>query len=145
MLIGNFSSKLDTVKGRTSLPKKFRQLLGEKIILTAGYENSLMVIGLDSWQKVVGEIVNKPFISTPARETDRFLLGSAFEVDLDEQGRLIIPQSLRNYAKLSCEIVFVGVGNRVEIWDNKAWEQHQQYLDENIEKISEVVDESAKS
>lgn len=144
MLIGNFQAKLDLQKGRTALPKTFRLLLGKKIIVTAGYENSLMIVSTNAWKKVAEGIVNKPFISHVARETDRFLLGSAFSVDLDGQGRLIIPQTLRSYAKLSENIVFVGVGNRVEIWDEKAWEEHQQYLDENIEKISEQIDDGSK-
>jgi len=144
MLIGNFSAKLDLQKGRTALPKKFRQLLGKKVIITAGYENSLLVVSYSSWEKVAGGIVNKPFISGAARETDRFLLGSAFEVDLDAQGRFIIPQSLRFYASLSQNIVFVGVGNRVEVWNQSAWEKHQQYLDENIEKISQQLNEAEK-
>jgi len=144
MLIGNFSAKLDLEKGRTALPKKFRQLLGKKVIITAGYENTLMLVGLSSWEKIAAGIVNRPFISGAARETDRFLLGSAFELDLDAQGRLIIPQSLRSYANLSSDIVFVGVGNRVEVWDQSAWEKHQQYLDENIEKIAQKLDESEK-
>ena len=145
MLIGNFPAKLDLKKGRIALPKKFRQLLGKKIIITTGYENSLMIISHSSWEKVVGEIVNKPFIQGAARETDRFLLGNAFEVELDTQGRFIIPSSLRSYASLSFDIVFVGVGNRVEIWDYSSWEKHQEFLDENIEKISQDLDEDKSS
>ena len=145
MLIGNYLSKLDLLKGRTALPKTFRRLLGKKIIITAGYENSLMIVSVESWKKVVEGIVNRPFISGVARETDRFLLGSAFELDLDAQGRLIIPQTLRSYAKLSGNIVFVGVGNRVEIWDKLSWGKHQQYLDENIEKISEKIDSASSA
>lgn len=144
MLIGNYLAKFDIKKGRTALPKKFRQLLGRKIIITAGLENTLMIISQNSWEKVVGGIINKPFISGPARETDRFLLGSAFEVELDSQGRFIIPQTLRLYAGLSRDIVFVGVGNRVEIWSQKAWKKHQEYLDKNIERIAQQLDESEK-
>jgi len=142
MIIGNFSAKLDIKKGRTALPKKFRQLLGKKVVVTAGYENTLMIVSFLSWDKVVGNIVNKPFISGAARETDRFLLGSAFEVELDGQGRFIIPQNLRSYARLSEDIVFVGVGNRVEIWDQSSWKKHQDFLDENIEKIADRLDGS---
>jgi MraZ protein len=144
MLIGNFSTKLDLEKGRTALPKKFRQLLGKKVIVSAGYENTLMVVSKDSWEKVAGGIVNRPFISGAARETDRFLLGSAFELELDSQGRFIIPQSLRSYAGLAQDIVFVGMGNRIEIWNQPAWVKHQQYLDENIEKIAQKLNETEK-
>jgi MraZ protein len=145
MLIGNFPAKLDTEKGRTALPKSIRNSVGQKFIITAGYENSLMIIAKNSWDQVVGDIVNRPFISGPARETDRFLLGSAFEVDLDSQGRFIIPPALRSYAKLSADIVFVGVGNRVEVWDQHSWENYQEYLDKNIERISQDLNEASKS
>lgn len=144
MLIGNYSSKLDLKKGRTALPKKFRQLLGKKIVVTTGYEKSLMIISQESWHKVVGNIINKPFISSPAREIDRFLLGSAFEVELDNQGRFIIPLSLRKYANLSQEIVFVGVGNRIEIWQQEKWLKHKEYLNKNIKLISQKLNKEEK-
>ena len=144
MLIGNYLAKLDIHKGRTSLPKIFRQLLGNKIIITAGYEKSLMIVNQNSWQKVVGGIVNKPFIFRPARETDRFLLGSAFEVELDKQGRFIIPLSLRKHAGLSKNIIFIGVGNRIEVWEQVKREKHQQYLKQNIELISQKLNETNK-
>lgn len=144
MLLGHYLAKLDLKKGRTALPSKFRQLLGKKIIITKGYENTLMIIGLASWEKVVGGIINRPFILGEARETDRFLLGSAFEIDLDHQGRFIIPQNLRSTAQLSEEIIFVGVGNRIEIWNKKSWEKHQQYLDQNIIEITKKLDVTGK-
>jgi len=144
MLVGNFPARLDLKKGRTALPKRLRQELGREIIVTAGYENTLMLVSRESWQELAQGIVNRPFISGAARETDRFLLGSAFEIELDSQGRLIIPQPLRTYAGLSEEIVFVGVGNRVEIWDAEGWKRHQEYLDQNIEKIAQELDEKEK-
>jgi MraZ protein len=144
MLLGNYLAKLDLQKGRTSLPSKFRKLLGKKVIITNGYDRTLMIIGLGEWEKVVGGIINQPFIKGPARETDRFILGSAFEADLDPQGRFIIPQTLRQRAELTEKIVFVGVGNRIEIWNQDNWEKHQIYLDKNIEAITNKLDVSDK-
>lgn len=139
MLLGNYLAKLDLQKGRTSLPSKFRSILGKKIIVTLGFENTLMIIGLNSWEKVVGGIVNQPFVAGAARDTDRFLLGSAFEAELDSQGRFIIPQTLRTQTKLTEDIFFVGVGNRVEVWSKEAWERHQEYLATNIETITQKL------
>lgn len=141
MLLGNFLARLDLKKGRTALPKSFRKLLGEKVIITAGFDNSLMIIGQSNWQKVVGEVINKPFVMSPARQTDRFLLGNAFEIKLDSQGRFIIPPALRSLANLSQDIVFVGMGNRVEVWDQEGWAKQQQYLKENIETIAQKLNE----
>ncbi|OGD63296.1 division/cell wall cluster transcriptional repressor MraZ [Candidatus Beckwithbacteria bacterium RBG_13_42_9] len=141
MFIGNFENNFDLEKGRTALPAKFRRNLGKKVIITAGYEGSLMLVKAEDWEKVVSQITQSSFLSNVSRQTERFLLGSAFDVDLDTQGRFIVPLSLRQYAKLGKEIVFVGVGSRIEIWNKLAWSKQQVYLQENIAQISEKLDE----
>ncbi len=136
MLIGNFPAKLSP-NGRTALPKKFRQELGDHIIVTQGYEQCLVIVSSNSWSKLINP--DKPFILDAARETDRFLLGNAFEAELDDQGRLIIPNTLKNYAELAENIIFVGVGNRVEIWNNQKWQQYQEYLNKNSGQIAQKL------
>lgn len=141
MFLGNYDNKLDLDKGRTAIPAKFRRLLGSKAIITLGFEKSLMIVPADQWKKVVSQVSNASFLTNVARETERFLLGSAFEVELDTQGRFIIPLPLRKHALLGKEIVFVGVGIRIEIWSKTAWDKQQRYLAENIAQISEKLDE----
>jgi MraZ protein len=141
IFIGNYTSKLDTGKGRTAIPAKFRQLLGKKAIVTQGFEKSLLLVKESEWESVTRQVTQASFLTGVSRQTERFLLGSAFEIDLDTQGRFIIPQALRKYAGLGENLVFVGVGNRVEIWDEKAWNSQQRYLAENIAQISEKLDE----
>jgi len=136
MLIGHYFARIGD-KGRTALPKKYRQELGEKVILARWYENCLVVVGTEVWRKLAGEIAKRPFMVASGRETDRFLSGGAFEIELDKQGRLVIPESLRNYAGLKEEIIFIGLGNRVEIWDSQKWQEYEQYLDEHAEEIAE--------
>ena len=138
MLLGNYTNRVSK-KGRTAVPKRFRQELGKRLIITRGYEKTLMLVSEDEWQRLVKEVTNQPFIFGPARETDRFLLGNAFPVELDDQGRFVIPPALRQYAAIKDKAVFVGMGNRVEIWEEKAWQEHQGYLEENIAKISEKL------
>jgi MraZ protein len=133
MLIGNFSAKLSP-NGRTAIPKKFRQELGDHVIVTQGYEQCLIIVSTNSWSKLINP--DKPFILDAARETDRFLLGNAFEADLDDQGRLVIPQILKNYAQLTDHLIFVGVGNRVEIWSQSRWVEYQEYLNKNSGDIA---------
>jgi len=145
MFIGNFDSKLDTQKGRTAVPVKFRGSLGKKAIITQGYEGSLMIVKAEDWEKVVSSLTQSSFLSGVTRQTERFLLGSAFAIDLDAQGRFIVPLSLRHDAKLSQNIVFVGVGSRIEIWDRVAWTKQQRYLQENIAYISDKLDEKISS
>lgn len=96
MLIGHYQTKV-SAKGRVALPNKFKKTLGIKLIITANYEKSLMIVTPDSWDKVLRGIVNRPLTFKPARATDRFLLGSAFEIQLDSQGRFIIPKYLRHF------------------------------------------------
>ncbi len=134
MLIGHYTTKAD-LKGRVALPIKFKQVLGAKLIVTAGYEKSLMIVAPKDWQTVVGQVTNRQLTLEPARATDRFLLGSAFEVELDSQGRFIIPKYLRVYAGIKTEVVFLGVGNRVEVWSQIRWQNYEQYLEKNISQL----------
>jgi len=142
MLIGNYVSKLAN-NGRAAIPKKFRQELGDKLIITQGYENCLVLVSQLVWEKLVD--FDKPFILDAARETDRFLMGNAFELEPDAQGRIIVPGSLKDYAQLNDEIVFVGVGNRVEIWGLKRWIEYQEHLKENSNEIAKRLVESQNS
>jgi len=136
MLLGNYQAKIN-YKGRTAVPSKYRRELTKKVVVGQWYENCLVIISQQQWQKLLKGIEEKPFITAPSRDTDRFLVGGAFEIELDSQGRLVIPSSLRQYAGLKEEVVFVGLLNRVEIWDKTNWEKHQKYLDEHAEEIAE--------
>lgn len=134
MLIGNYTNKVSQ-KGRTAVPASFRKKLGKKVVITKGFEGSLFLVSQGNWQKVVTGVESEGFLLSPSREAQRFILGNAFKVDLDAQGRLVIPQALRDFAQIQKNAVFVGVGNRVEVWDEKKWQKHQNYLKENVEKI----------
>lgn len=122
-----------------AFPKKFRETLGDALVITLGYENSLMVVSVKEWKSLVEVTDGKPFILDSARDTNRFLLGQASEVNLDEQGRCVLPSYLRDYAKISEEVVFLGLNKYVEIWDKKVWEEYQQSLNQNINKIAEKL------
>lgn len=138
MLIGQYQTKLDP-KGRVALPAKFKMKLGNKVIVTAGYEQSLMIVAQKDWHQVVGQVTNQGLTLQPARATDRFLLGSAFEVELDGQGRFIVPKYLRQYGTLSGAVVFIGVGNRVELWSQVNWTKYSQYLNKNVSELGEKL------
>jgi MraZ protein len=140
MLIGLYKTKI-SVKGRVALPNKLKKALGDKLIITAGYEKSLMIVSPKEWQAVVGQVTNRKLTLGPARATDRFLLGSAFEVDLDAQGRFIIPKYLRQYAEIEAEAVFLGVGNRIELWSKTRWQNYELYLEKNVAKLGEKLSE----
>ena len=144
MLIGHYYTKL-TEKGRSSVPKKFRQEIGNKAIIAKWYENCLVIVDPDSWNALLNKLTGKSQIITePVRDTDRFILGSAFEIDLDSQGRFVIPKALRDYARLSEEIVFVGLGNRVELWDSNLWIEREKYIQDHAGKMIEEIAVSDK-
>lgn len=136
MLIGQYCSKISP-KGRVAFPKKFRDELGDSLVVTVGYENSLMIVSSSEWKSLVEATDNKSFILGSARDTNRFLLGEASEVVLDEQGRFIVPGYLRDYAKMNEEVIFLGLNKYVEVWDKTAWAEYQKYLHSNIGKIAE--------
>jgi len=141
MLIGEYTVKLGDKK-RLAIPKKFREEQGTKLIITKGYENSLVIVNQNQWEQIAGEVTNGSFISKDIRETTRFLVGSANELEFDEQGRFVVPTSLLEYAGLGSEVVFVGLINWVEVWDKKKWEEKNQYLLKHNEEIAERLNES---
>jgi len=136
MLIGQYDGKIDS-KGRTALPKKFRELLGEKLIITLGYENSLIVVSEKNWKALLEGTQGRPFIDSATRETQRFLLGGASNVELDGKGRFILPSYLREFGKVKDEVVFLGLSRYVEIWSKEVWEEYRKTLEKNIDTISQ--------
>jgi len=141
MLIGQHDGKIDT-KARSALPKKFRQVLGDRLIITFGYENSLIIVSEAGWKALLEGTEGRPFIEKPARETQRYLLGGATFVELDSKGRFVIPDYLRRFAKIKGEVVFLGLSRYVELWDKELWEVYRQNLEKNIDKISKkLIDE----
>lgn len=140
MLIGQYKSKA-SIKGRVSFPKKFREEMGDKLVVTMGYEGCLIIVPKEGWKALIEGTENKPFIFGSARDTNRFLLGGASEVELDTQGRFVIPPYLREYAKLGQEAVFLGLNKYVELWDSRLWIEHQKFLGEHIEEIAEKLGE----
>lgn len=145
MFLGHYEKNFDNKKARTSVPSVFSKDLGKTVIITKGYEGSLLLVKKDDWQKVIDQVSGSSFLSGLSRQTDRFLLGNAFEIKLDNQGRFVIPPKLREYAKLDSNVIFIGVGNRIELWNKQNWEKNDQYLSENIEQISEKLNEQLKS
>ncbi len=144
MLIGQYEAKLGT-KGRVAFPAKFRKELGDKLIITLGYENSLIVVSEPNWKALLEGTEGKPFIQSETRETQRFLLGGAVEVELDAKGRFIIPVFLRQFAKIEDEIIFLGLSRYVEIWNKKTWQEYQKILEKKIDRISQRLVEKDKN
>ncbi len=144
MLLGQYDGKVGA-KSRVAFPKKFRNILGDKLIITFGYENSLIVVSEEGWKALLEGTEGKPFTFGAARETQRFLLGGATELSLDSKGRFILPAYLREYGKIKDEVVFLGISRFVEVWDKSLWQEYQQNLKNNIAVIAQKLGEDKKS
>jgi MraZ protein len=140
MIIGQYHSKVN-IKGRLAFPKKFREEMGDQLVITMGYEGSLIVVPAKDWQTLVESTQNTPFIYGSARDTNRFLLGGASEIELDSQGRFVVPPYLREYAKMGEEAIILGLNKYVEIWDKGHWLDHQKFLGDHIGEIAEKLGE----
>ncbi|QQS38575.1 division/cell wall cluster transcriptional repressor MraZ [Candidatus Woesebacteria bacterium] len=141
MIIGQFSSKL-TDKDRLSVPKKFREEMGDILICARWYETCLVLVSIDGWNSLISRLIGHVnLVTQPVRSIDRFILGSAYEVRLDNQGRFIVPEILLQYALIKSDVVFVGLGDRVEIWALEKWME----VEESIEKLAaEAIEKIAK-
>jgi MraZ protein len=136
MLLGQYDGKVGA-KGRVALPKKFREVLGDKLIITLGYENSLIIVSEKGWKALLEGTEGRPFIESDTRETQRFLLGGATDVELDVKGRFIVPGYLRSFAKIKRDVVFLGLSRYVELWDKEEWLTYRDKLEKNIDRISQ--------
>ena len=139
MLIGQYVSKL-TDKDRIAVPAKFRQELGENLIVAKWYENCLVLVSKESWEKLLKRLVGiSEIVVSPVRDVDRFILGSAFEVSLDKQGRFVLPDVLQSFANIKEEVVFVGLSDRVEIWAGKKWLELEETAEDKASRAIEKV------
>ena len=133
MFYGEYQHSVDP-KGRVIVPSKFREGLGEKFILTKGLDNCLFAYSSDEWSNLETKIKSLPFTDKDVRAFARFFFAGACECELDKQGRILIPQNLREYAGLEKDISIIGVSTRVEIWDKNKWENYSG--DENVSSDS---------
>ena len=119
------------------VPSRFRADLGEKFVITKGIDACIFVYPLDNWKKLEAELARLPL-----READikRRFLGGKEEVEIDKQGRILIPQNLRSHAKLTKECVSIGVGDRVEIWDKSAWDVKSAEFTNNSDSLLDRLD-----
>ncbi len=143
MLLGQYEAKFGA-KNRIAFPKKLREVLGDKLIITLGYENSLVMVSEEGWRALLEGTEGKPFIHTETRETQRFLLGGASFIELDEKGRFVLPSYLRQFAQIQEEVVFIGLSRYVEMWDKKRWEVYRENLEKNIDTIAKRLIESGR-
>ena len=132
--MGEFHNSID-LKGRVVIPSKFREELGDKIVLTRGLDNSLFIYSFDSWVKLTEKLNTLSFTEKDSRNFTRFMLSGATTLEFDKQGRIIIPGFLKEYASLEKEVVVIGVLNRIEIWSFNNWNN---FVKNSFNDLSEI-------
>ncbi len=136
MFTGSYFHLMDN-KGRVSIPPRYRETLQERqdrqLILT-NFDNYLLAFPQSEWLKVEARLGEKALFNKDYRAFQRFLISGVQECPLDRQGRILIPQNLREYAKLSREVGLVGAVRCFEIWDRQTFEAHRKKLEEGIKE-----------
>ncbi|MFA7662392.1 MAG: division/cell wall cluster transcriptional repressor MraZ [Patescibacteria group bacterium] len=140
MFIGEYQHNIDD-KGRLAVPIKFRNDLAMGAVVTRGLDNCLFVYTNEEWQKMADKLASLPISKSNTRAFARLMLAGAMDVSLDKQGRIILPDYLRKYAKVNKKVVITGLYNRLEIWDETAWETYRNSTEENSGDIAEAMGE----
>lgn len=140
MLIGEYKHTIDAKK-RLAIPAKMRKDIGEGAILTRGLDNCLAVYPLKEWEKMTEKLNSLPSGKVDARGFGRIILAGAVSVELDSLGRILIPDYLKAYAGLQKNIVIAGVYNRLEIWDEKKWEEYKNHVEKEVGDIAQRLGE----
>lgn len=137
MFKGEYNHTID-VKGRLIIPSKFRELLGDEFVVTKGLDGCLFVYNNEEWVAFEEKLRSLPLTNKDARQFVRFFLAGAADVEVDKQGRILLPSVLREFAKLSKDIVLIGAGSRIEVWSKETWSDNAS--GEDMEMIAEHME-----
>ncbi|RMD62263.1 transcriptional regulator MraZ [Candidatus Parcubacteria bacterium] len=140
MLLGEFRHNLDN-KGRLAIPAKFRPEIAGGAIITRGLDNCLFLFTAKEWDALVRKLNALPLAQANSRAFVRLMLSGAMDVDLDSQGRILIPDYLRRYAGLEKRVVVAGLYSRIEVWGERRWEEYQARTESASEEIAEKLGE----
>ena len=137
MFMGEYNHTVDA-KGRLIVPSKFREQLGDEFVVTKGLDGCLFVYENTEWKVLEEKLHTLPLTNANARKLSRFFLAGATSCEVDKQGRILLPQILRDFAGIEKDAVLVGVGSRIEIWARERWLEANSYDD--MEEIAENME-----
>lgn len=140
MFIGTYYHSLDS-RNRVSVPKKFREKLGRKAVITRGLDGCLFLYTQKTWEGMEAILTQTPLTRQDARSFARLMLSGAVIVEIDKIGRILIPSYLKDYGKLINEVAVLGVGERIEIWSQEQWKACQKKLEQDSDAIAERLSE----
>ena len=142
MLIGEYIHTIDE-KNRVSMPFKFRKELGKKIIITPGLGQCLFIFTAKEWEKVSKKLSDSEndlsFLKADQRSFNRYMFGRAAEVEIDSVGRMMIPEFLQEGIKLRDKAAIIGVKDRIEVWNEKAWSEQKEKIGREAESLAEKL------
>lgn len=140
MFIGEYKHSIDE-KGRMAIPAKFRSALNQAAVITRGLDHCLYIYTASEWQHLAEKVKALPMTSANGRAFQRLMLAGAVDVELDGQGRVLIPEYLRTYAGISKQTVVAGVYDRLEIWDEAKWQEYKTKTEASSDEIAEKLGE----
>ncbi|MCC7500623.1 division/cell wall cluster transcriptional repressor MraZ [Candidatus Nomurabacteria bacterium] len=138
MLIGEYQHTLDSKK-RLSLPAKFRKEVGRKVVVTRGLDSCLFMFPQKSWERIAQKLAELPVGQADTRGLSRFILAGAVETEVDSAGRILIPEYLKDFADLKSRVVLAGVSDRVEIWNDKTWEEYKRRIERGADQMAQTL------
>ena len=147
MLIGEYIHTIDE-KSRVSMPAKFRAELGKKIIITPGLGKCLFIFTLKEWEKVSNKLSSSEsdlsFLKVDQRNFNRYMFGRAAEVEIDSIGRILIPEFLKERIGLKNSAAIIGVKDRIEVWNERAWSENKELVEKQAEQLAEKLGNEGK-
>ena len=138
MFIGEYQHSIDPKK-RLALPSKFRKELGGKVVVTRGLDKCLFVYPAKVWKELAEKLGTLPMGESTTRSFVRLMLAGAVDSDVDGQGRILLPEYLKEYAGLGRSVTIAGLFNRLEIWDEKKWKTYKTGAEKNTDEIAEQL------
>lgn len=138
MFIGEYHHAIDD-KGRLAIPTKFRAALKAGVVVTRGLDMCLVLYTKSEWATLAARLANMPISQANSRAFARFMLAGAMDLSCDKQGRIVLPDYLRTYAKITKEVVVAGLYNRFEIWNESAWSTYTTNTERSSGDIAEQL------
>ena len=138
MFLGEFEHNMDD-KGRLAIPSRFREELGDGVVVTRGFDRCLMGFPRAVWERLAQQVSSLSLGQGEARNLRRLLFSGAADIMLDKQGRILIPQNLREYAELGDQVIVAGLNTHFEIWANERWNQVLEQIDDSASAIAEQL------
>lgn len=138
MFIGEYSHAVDDKK-RVTLPAKFKTELGKKVVVTRGLDNCLFLFPHKTWEAISKEMAKLGMMQADTRGFSRFMFSGAAEIEVDSMGRILVPDYLKDFAGIKSSVIFAGVHDRIELWNDKRWTDYKKRIETDADAMAEKL------